>query len=84
MNNKPRVIKDFEKLDGEIQEKIKLSYPNGFAESLIYYQDKEGNKIMATNSMLVKRAVDAVKAYGNEIATPIEARKMLGIPEFIH
>jgi uncharacterized protein (DUF849 family) len=56
----------------------------GLEDNVIYSKDKEGNKIMATNSMLVKRAVDAVKAYGNEIATPIEARKMLGIPEFIH
>ena len=44
MNNKPRVIKDFEKLDDIIQEQIKLSYPNGFSEYLVSYNDKEGQK----------------------------------------
>jgi hypothetical protein len=44
MNNKPRVIKDFEKLDEVIQEQIKLSYPNGFSEYLVSYNDKEGKK----------------------------------------
>ena len=44
MDNKPRVIKDFEKLDDIIQEQIKLSYPNGFSEYLVSYNDKEGQK----------------------------------------
>lgn len=41
---KPRVIKDFEKLDTIIQEQIKLTYPTGFYEHLITYSDKDGNE----------------------------------------
>lgn len=41
---KPRVIKDFDKLDAEIQEQIKLVYPTGFYEHLITYTDKEGQE----------------------------------------
>lgn len=41
-NNKPRIVKDFEKLDEEIQEQIKLTYPEGFHQNLISYYDKEG------------------------------------------
>jgi len=42
MNSKPRVVKDYEKLDPEIQEQIKLVYPYGFSENLVSYTDKEG------------------------------------------
>ncbi|MCK9561671.1 MAG: hypothetical protein M0R02_03010 [Bacteroidales bacterium] len=41
---KPRVIKDFDKLDSPIQEQIKLVYPTGFHEHLISYTDKDGNE----------------------------------------
>ncbi|MEQ8323732.1 MAG: hypothetical protein RIC15_01235 [Vicingaceae bacterium] len=41
-NQKPRIVKDFEKLDPEIQEQIKLQYPEGFYENLVSYYDKEG------------------------------------------
>ncbi len=41
---KPKVIKDFEKLDNAIQEQIKLTYPNGFSDSLISYFDKDGKE----------------------------------------
>ena len=40
---KPRIIKDFDKLDIEIQEQIKLSYPTGFFEHLVSYIDRDGN-----------------------------------------
>jgi len=40
---KPRIIKDFDKLDIEIQEQIKLSYPTGFFEHLVSYTDRDGN-----------------------------------------
>ena len=40
--NKPRVIKDFEKLDKHIKEQIKLSYPYGFSEHLITFTNKSG------------------------------------------
>ena len=44
---KPRVIKDFEKLDPEIQEQIKLSYQQGFSQHLITFTNKEGNLVSA-------------------------------------
>ncbi len=44
MSTKPRVVKDYEKLDEIIQEQIKLSYPYGFSEHLVSYVDKEGKK----------------------------------------
>ena len=43
-NSKPRVIKDYEKLTPEVQEQIKLTYPNGFHNHLVEYVDKEGKK----------------------------------------
>jgi hypothetical protein len=45
--NKPRVIKDYEKLDPEIQEKIKLEYPSGYSENLIYFNNKDGKRVSA-------------------------------------
>ncbi|MFA5329635.1 MAG: hypothetical protein WC384_17710 [Prolixibacteraceae bacterium] len=45
--NKPRVIKDYDKLDPEIQEKIKLEYPSGYSESLIYFTNKDGKRVSA-------------------------------------
>lgn len=44
---KPRVIKDFEKLEQTLQEQIKLTYPTGFFEHLITYTDKDGNERFA-------------------------------------
>ena len=45
--NKPRVIKDYDKLDPETQEKIKLEYPFGFSESLIFFTNKDGKRVSA-------------------------------------
>ena len=56
----------------------------GMEDNVIYGVDKEGKKIMATNMMLVERAVTAVKAYGNEVATAAEARQMLSIAPLDH
>lgn len=53
----------------------------GLEDNVIYGKDENGNKIFATNEMLVKRAADAVTVFGNKIATPSEAREMLGIPQ---
>ena len=39
---KPRVVKDYERLDARIKEQIKLVYPFGFSDSLVSYTDKEG------------------------------------------
>jgi uncharacterized protein (DUF849 family) len=54
----------------------------GLEDNVVYGRDVGGNKIMATNRMLVERAVRAVNAFGNEPATPAEAREMLDIPVF--
>lgn len=40
--SKPRVIKDFDKLDESIQEQIKLNYPYGFEKHLILFKNIEG------------------------------------------
>ncbi|MBO6660386.1 MAG: hypothetical protein JJ909_08290 [Roseivirga sp.] len=45
--SKPRVIKDFEKLDQGIQEQIKLEYPEGFEDNLIHFTNKEGKRVSA-------------------------------------
>jgi len=47
MSNKPRVVKDYEKLDPEIQEQIKLTYPYGFAKHLIQYKNADGKFVSA-------------------------------------
>lgn len=51
----------------------------GMEDNVVYGKDKDGNKILATNVMLVERAVRAVNAYGNEVATSKEAREMLNL-----
>ena len=56
----------------------------GMEDNVVYGKDKDGNKILATNLMLVQRAVRAVEAYGNEVATSAEAREMLSLPPLDH
>lgn len=56
----------------------------GMEDNVVYGKDRDGNKIMATNVMLVERAARAVKAYGNDVATPAEAREILGIKPLDH
>ena len=51
----------------------------GLEDNVMYGKDKDGNKIIATNEMLVKRAVELAKLAGREIATAQEAREILGI-----
>ncbi len=48
-------------------------------EDNLYY----AKGVKATNEMLVERAVRVVKEYGNEPATPAEARRMLGLPQLV-
>ncbi len=43
--NKPRIIKDYNKLDKDLQQQIKLVYADGFADNLIHFFDKDGIKI---------------------------------------
>ena len=52
----------------------------GLEDNVVYGKDKNGNKIFATNELLVQRAVTAIETFGNEVATPSEAREILGIP----
>ena len=47
IQNKPRIIKDFEKLDVSLQEQIKLLYPKGFSENLITFNNREGKLVSA-------------------------------------
>ncbi len=45
--SKPKLIKDFEKLEESLQEQIKLQYPSGFSEHLIRFTNKEGVYVSA-------------------------------------
>jgi len=45
--SKPKVIKDYDKLPPEIQEKIKLEYPYGFSDNLISFTNKDGMIVSA-------------------------------------
>lgn len=45
--SKPRVIKDFDKLDNSIQEQIKLVHPEGFSQHLITFTNKDGMLVSA-------------------------------------
>lgn len=47
MSNKPRIIKDYKKLDEAIKEQIKLTYPYGFSDNLIRFSYKDGQMISA-------------------------------------
>lgn len=40
--DKPRIVKDYDKLEVEIQEQLKLNYPKGFEESLITIKNIQG------------------------------------------
>lgn len=42
--SKPRVVKDYEKLDSTIIEQIKLVYPRGFTKYLVPFVNKDGEK----------------------------------------
>lgn len=56
----------------------------GMEDNVVYGIGKDGKKIMATNVMLVERAVAAVTAFGNDVATPAESREILGIRPLDH
>jgi hypothetical protein len=69
--NKLRVIQDFEKVSKDIQEQIKLVYPNGFSQHLIEYTNNEGKIVYALPfetdekiymiRMSVKKAIQIIK-----------------------
>ncbi|MEQ8624133.1 MAG: hypothetical protein RJQ00_04740 [Vicingaceae bacterium] len=45
--SKPRLVTSFEKIGRDIQEQIKLEYPEGFSQHLISFVNKDGDKISA-------------------------------------
>lgn len=45
--SKPRVVKDYEKLEESIQQQIKLAYPRGFHRHLVKFQNAKGDKVSA-------------------------------------
>lgn len=45
--DKPRVVKDYDKLDIAIQEQIKLQYTRGFEKHLIKFKNREGKFVSA-------------------------------------
>lgn len=45
--SKPRIVKDYDKLDSLVQEQIKLEYPHGFEENLVKFTNAEGNRVSA-------------------------------------
>ena len=47
MSNKPRIVKDFDKLSDEVLNNLKLEYPYGFDKYLIKFKNKEGKFISA-------------------------------------
>lgn len=51
----------------------------GLEDNVIYGKDKNGQRVIATNVMLVERAIRLAKEAGREIATAEDARQILGI-----
>lgn len=47
ITNKLRLIKDFDKVDTDIQEQIKLVYPEGFSQHLIEFKNKNDETVSA-------------------------------------
>lgn len=45
--SKPRIVKDYEKLDEEIKERIKLTYPLGFTRQLVKFKNAQGQEVSA-------------------------------------
>ena len=66
--SKPRVIKDFDKLDVSIQEQIKLSFPRGFSKHLVKFKNAQGDTVSALpfegeeKYYLVRMSVEKAKA----------------------
>jgi uncharacterized protein (DUF849 family) len=53
----------------------------GLEDNVIMGVGDDGQKIPASNVKLVQRAIQAIHAFGNEPASPSEARDILGIPQ---
>lgn len=46
-NSKPRVLKDYAKLEVRVKQLIKLNYPEGFESNLIRFPNKNGDIVSA-------------------------------------
>ena len=44
---KPRVVKDYDKLDEAVLEQIKLTYPQGFETNLVRFKNAKGDTVSA-------------------------------------
>lgn len=53
----------------------------GLEDNILYGKNPDGSKIIATNKMLVERAVELSKLAGREIATAADAREILGLTQ---
>ena len=45
--SKKRIVKDYENLPEEIVSRVKMEYPQGFANHLLSFTNKEGKKVSA-------------------------------------
>jgi len=45
--SKKRVVKDYDALPEDIIRLVKMKYPTGYANHLVFYTDKEGKKVSA-------------------------------------
>ncbi len=45
--SKKRIVKDYENLPEEIVSRVKMEYPQGFADHLVSFTNKEGKKVSA-------------------------------------
>lgn len=55
----------------------------GLEDNILYGKNPDGTKIIATNKMLVERAVELSKLAGREIATAADARQILGLTQHV-
>lgn len=55
----------------------------GLEDNILYGKEPDGTKIIATNKMLVERAVELSKLAGREIATAADARQILGLTQHV-
>ena len=73
---KPRVVKDYDKLDVSIQEQIKLEYPYGFEDNLVTFTNAEGKRVSALpfetaeKYYLVRMTVEEAQARFEELRFP--------------
>jgi len=45
--NKPRIVKDFDKISEEVLALVKLEFPYGFEKKLVKFTNKEGRLVSA-------------------------------------